>query len=815
MEKKDVSSKFNEYQTYQVLKNRGEMDAISRIDSIVVAAEMILNCIENVFSNYTIHSIDHSFNVLKHMELLIDNIEDLDSIEIEAIILSALLHDIGMAVFDEEIKKLRKGEYKDPNGRNYKRILERVDNNESLALQEFFREIHGYRSREKIVDVLGKHLGDAFQNNYEFIQNIAKICESHSKDICWIMKLPQYVEIDEGSFNPQFISILLRISDYLDFDCRRSPYLMYILKKPEGKSNTEWKKHFPITNRSKIKKSKERRYIHFNGNCVDPEIMFDLVKYFDDIDNELANSIPLSRSFESKYWIDIELKVDRAVTPLGYAISDLEFKADYSAIMKLLMGEKIYGSRKSGLRELIQNSIDATMTMKAIKSTESTIVIDGFKPKIDIIVDYDQRKFIIKDNGTGMSNKIIKGYFLNVGLSYYQSNEYLDKDFEYKPIGNFGIGFLAVFLLAETVKIKTRYYNETECHTLLLKKNSRSICREKKEDVLFNGTEITIKLDELLKIFKNENEIYQYIQQTFFVEKDLIYLHVIEDSKHEELNVLSQIKNDIQKGNFNDLSDYLYGINLFVIATQDDYCVKIKRVSELNNDYTFLSYNINDKKLSWDSNVEKQGLAVKKNSYVLEIESRVALDEFIDIYADNIDYEDYEEFGLHALTDDFYVYSAFPDEYEEFRISRANIIVEGDPKGTDIIRMNEIAEYLADAAGDYSYISLNLEEYRKVDCLVYCKGILLAESNIQISVNFDRISVHKIVLNVERNDIIPNVARSDFDEEIKDDLRYSIEAALYRSFIDKHSLITTDRNAVQDILRKKYKYNNDYIDGYQ
>ena len=37
---------------------------------------------------------------------------------------------------------------------------------------------------------------------------------------------------------------------------------------------------------------------------------------------------------------------------------------DYNAVTNLLMGEHIYGDKKYGLRELIQNSIDACKTME-------------------------------------------------------------------------------------------------------------------------------------------------------------------------------------------------------------------------------------------------------------------------------------------------------------------------------------------------------------------------------------------------------------------------------------------------------------------
>lgn len=48
---------------------------------------------------------------------------------------------------------------------------------------------------------------------------------------------------------------------------------------------------------------------------------------------------------------------------------------------------------------------------------------------------------MVMDNGSGMSIDILKKYFLNVGVSYYASDDYRLQDREYSPIGHYGIGF--------------------------------------------------------------------------------------------------------------------------------------------------------------------------------------------------------------------------------------------------------------------------------------------------------------------------------------------------------------------------------------
>lgn len=52
------------------------------------------------------------------------------------------------------------------------------------------------------------------------------------------------------------------------------------------------------------------------------------------------------------------------IEPIGFSSSDYKLELNYKAITNLLMGKNIYGDKKYGLREIIQNSIDACKTME-------------------------------------------------------------------------------------------------------------------------------------------------------------------------------------------------------------------------------------------------------------------------------------------------------------------------------------------------------------------------------------------------------------------------------------------------------------------
>jgi len=64
-----------------------------------------------------------------------------------------------------------------------------------------------------------------------------------------------------------------------------------------------------------------------------------------------------------------------------------------------------------------------------------------------------------------MTEEMILNYFLRVGRSYYQSDEFKKMNYDNKrfydfsPISQFGIGILSCFLKGDRMEVSTRHYN--------------------------------------------------------------------------------------------------------------------------------------------------------------------------------------------------------------------------------------------------------------------------------------------------------------------------------------------------------------------
>lgn len=140
-------------------------------------------------------------------------------------------------------------------------------------------------------------------------------------------------------------------------------------------------------------------------------------------------------------------------------LDNYNFEAYIPTLIPLLTGDNIYSSKVVFARELIQNSIDAISVREAKEKGD-------FSKKIFIEIKEDEnrkRYFKIIDRGTGMDRYKIERYFTSIGRSFYSGEEYEDLNISYRPISNFGIGFLSSFMVCQEIDVRTKYYmNDSE-----------------------------------------------------------------------------------------------------------------------------------------------------------------------------------------------------------------------------------------------------------------------------------------------------------------------------------------------------------------
>jgi hypothetical protein len=563
-----------------------------------------INSISKSFSNYTMHDMNHGLRVATYMEQLAFGINgdyeirisQFSPFEITLMILSSILHDIGMTIREEDIEQIKNSStIKYTKSLTYQGVLKVCNNDEEEAIKEIIRRTHAARIEEfmtyefgvnktKICDKL------AIEGKYYYSDDIVTICKSHGEDYSFLKKIRNNGTKANYQYNSQYIAALLRIADYLDIDQQRTPMLWYSSMGINGFSKEEWEKHFVIQNTTKLKKYIDNKLqIYFDGKSSNAKIHRKYLAYIDEIKNELENADELLNTTVTpeKYKFNVSTKIDDLVCTEGFTYSDLRLNLDYSSITNLLMGKNIYGDSKLGLRELIQNSIDACKLMKELYDDDDDLSYR--EPAIQVSCSKNNNYVKIRDTGVGMTLDIVKKHFLNVGKSYYKSDDFKFKSSQYQPIGQYGIGFLACFLLSNNVTVKTKYYNQAEVSQIELEKNSEYVVTTSQATPNFIGTEITLDYDKFMESFESFENIEKFLCLYFNTEIEITLTDVDESKrvriKNQQLDI---IKEELKKGTEKyypiDLGDYSDNISgsIFLKYEENIKAIELEKLDNAN-----------------------------------------------------------------------------------------------------------------------------------------------------------------------------------------------------------------------------------------
>jgi len=122
----------------------------------------------------------------------------------------------------------------------------------------------------------------------------------------------------------------------------------------------------------------------------------------------------------------------------------------------------LYSDHDIFYRELISNGCDAITKLKKLDMMGDYELPEGYKPRIDIEVDPQEKTIRVTDNGLGMTAEEVKEYINNIAFSGAEAflEKYKDKASDDQIIGHFGLGFYSAFMVAELVEIDTLSYQD-------------------------------------------------------------------------------------------------------------------------------------------------------------------------------------------------------------------------------------------------------------------------------------------------------------------------------------------------------------------
>ncbi|NLL78922.1 MAG: molecular chaperone HtpG [Clostridiales bacterium] len=122
----------------------------------------------------------------------------------------------------------------------------------------------------------------------------------------------------------------------------------------------------------------------------------------------------------------------------------------------------LYSDHDIFYRELISNGCDAITKLKKLDMMGEYTLPDGYKAKVEVIVNPEKKTLTFIDNGLGMTEDEVEEYINQIAFSGATDfiAKYKDKTNEDQIIGHFGLGFYSAFMVADEVHIDTLSYKE-------------------------------------------------------------------------------------------------------------------------------------------------------------------------------------------------------------------------------------------------------------------------------------------------------------------------------------------------------------------
>lgn len=183
-----------------------------------------------------------------------------------------------------------------------------------------------------------------------------------------------------------------------------------------------------------------------------------------------------------------------------------KFDADINQLMKLIINS-VYSDKEIFLRELISNASDALDKIRYLSITDTEILKEESKLEINIVADKQNKTLTVQDTGIGMSKDELINNLGTIAKSgtkqFIESLTDSSKNDNYKLIGQFGVGFYSVFLVANRVDVVTKSYNDNEYLWSSNEEGYTITDIEKEVQTLKRGTKIVLHLrDEELEFLE-------------------------------------------------------------------------------------------------------------------------------------------------------------------------------------------------------------------------------------------------------------------------------------------------------------------------
>ncbi|CAL1355563.1 unnamed protein product [Linum trigynum] len=192
-----------------------------------------------------------------------------------------------------------------------------------------------------------------------------------------------------------------------------------------------------------------------------------------------------------------------------------EFQAEVSRLMDILINS-LYSNKDIFLRELISNASDALDKIRFLSLTDKEVLGDGDTAKLEIQMKLDKDKKIlsIRDRGIGMTKEdLIKnlGTIAKSGTSAFV--EKMQTSGDLNLIGQFGVGFYSVYLVADYVEVISKHNDDKQYVWESKADGAFAISEDTWNEPLGRGTEIRLHLREEAGEYLEESKLKDLVKR--------------------------------------------------------------------------------------------------------------------------------------------------------------------------------------------------------------------------------------------------------------------------------------------------------------
>lgn len=198
-------------------------------------------------------------------------------------------------------------------------------------------------------------------------------------------------------------------------------------------------------------------------------------------------------------------------------VTQVEFRAEIQQLLDILV-HSLYTEREIFLRELISNASDALNRVQFEMLTNREVLDEKAELAIWIEADEANRTLIIRDTGIGMTREEMienLGTIARSGAkSFLQALSEADRKKQgitTDMIGQFGVGFYSVFMVAEKVTVTSRSY-QPDAEATAWSSTGQGTYTIAPADKSDRGTTVEVKLKEEAKEFAQTYRLRQVIK---------------------------------------------------------------------------------------------------------------------------------------------------------------------------------------------------------------------------------------------------------------------------------------------------------------